>query len=364
MSLNKRIKSSFETLSQFEQKAKKLIVDQVQKGVSKEKIAKSLLTMTTEVCKSLDSAIDKKQMLEGLLKSVKGWLLYYSAEYSKYRRRAIRIAKRLIMTKEGKKIALEVLEHHAGFTISSKIDDNNLMKIYQRYGQLEEQNKVHGFIGGRKYRKDLVSRVGTLAKMDPKMAPDDRTKHYSSAYAKVERDLRHDEQMTMVKNAENADNPLQWISSHADCSERCEKWQGKLVHMTAPPINSRMETGISVDGYKVYSFKGITDQEDKYGYKNNVIVGFNCRHFLIPYEPKSHPPLQYKADTLRSERSITTKQRAMERTIRKLKYQYELLKDTNPKEAKEIRKRWMAMRKTYVEFSQAHKAAYYPWRLY
>ena len=127
-----------------------------------------------------------------------------------------------------------------------------------------------------------------------------------SFFAQAELDLRHDIQMNrlddiyasigednpiMKENAVvnvsksfNADgsintDTLRWLSSHKDSSERCAKWQGKLVSLLLPAINDKFETGYKIDGHKIYSFLAIENEEQvtKSGkrYKNNIICSGN-----------------------------------------------------------------------------------------
>ena len=74
-----------------------------------------------------------------------------------------------------------------------------------------------------------------------------------------------------------------------------------------------------IDGNTVYSLKAVTSQVDKYGYTNNIIVGFNCRHKLVPYKKGSLPPTEYNAEEVKKQREINAKLREYEREIRKLK---------------------------------------------
>lgn len=81
-----------------------------------------------------------------------------------------------------------------------------------------------------------------------------------------------------------------WTSQHLNSSERCKSYQGRLFNMFLHSINSNFETGEVIDGNIVLSFNDVINQVDKYGYKNNIIVGFNCKHHLVKYENGSKPP--------------------------------------------------------------------------
>lgn len=184
-----------------------------------------------------------------------------------------------------------------------------------------------------------------------------------SLRAKAEIDIRQEAQQKMVNDLIANGDVLCWFSSHADCSTRCEKWQGKLCHLTLPAIDKNMWTGKKdKKGRKIYSFQAITNQVDKYGYKNNIIVGFNCRHRLIPYGDGEKPEDDYSGDDIAKYRKINEQQRKMERTIRKLVDLYKLARVNNPKKAKKIKVRIKVLYKQYIEFSKKYNRPYYPER--
>ena len=163
---------------------------------------------------------------------------------------------------------------------------------------------------------------------------------------------------------------LVWIDTHANCSERCQPWKGKLYSISG-------KSGV-IDGISYQPLSNATDRCDttKSGktYINGTLTGFNCRHTTTPYK-KGSKPSHIPADVIERQRAIETKQREMERTIRK--YEAETLG-------------WKAMRKTslsnedreiankqykkslylvekwqekYKNFSRENNVAYYPSRL-
>jgi hypothetical protein len=166
--------------------------------------------------------------------------------------------------------------------------------------------------------------------------------------------------MEMLDNVYKSEDDLWWLSSHADCSERCAKWQGKLISKSLPPINETMWTGIKEGSRKVYSLNGIVNIVDKYGYKNNIIVGFNCRHRLIAYQKGSRPEQDYKDKDIKRERLINAKMRAMERKIRAIRTEAILMRQIDVNEALTIKKKADALYERYVAFAEKNKIAYYP----
>lgn len=178
-----------------------------------------------------------------------------------------------------------------------------------------------------------------------------------SVLSSVELDIRYEEhQKKLSRYIENGEL-IKRFSTHAGCSERCEKWQGKLVHLTAPAIKG-FDTGLRYEGEIIYSFTAITEQVDKYGWKNNIYVGFNCRHELVDIDDRE---VKYSKETIKKEREINSKMREYERSIRNMKKVYNLSYD--PKERKDLKVKIRQKTKLYKEFAETNNIAWYDWRI-
>ena len=123
------------------------------------------------------------------------------------------------------------------------------------------------------YPKKLEEYIGNFAKET--VITSEPGKKGISLWQKAELDVRYSHQMEMLEECKKSGKDLWWISSHPDCSKRCEKWQGKLVSISKHATMSGFRVE-KVDGYWVYSLTDIMAQKDKYGYNNNIICGFNC----------------------------------------------------------------------------------------
>lgn len=151
-----------------------------------------------------------------------------------------------------------------------------------------------------------------------------------SIWQKAELDTRYEHQMQMLQDLRVKGNDLCWISSHPDCSKRCQPWQGKLVSLSEPSTMSGFRIR-KQDGNWVYSLTEIMEQTDKYGYHNNIINGFNCRHRLIPYTKGQLAPKEYTDKEVAKERDIETEIRKKERQIRLLKTKKHLYNESGTK---------------------------------
>lgn len=203
------------------------------------------------------------------------------------------------------------------------------------------------------YMKKVRSAFGDLAKSDAKDSYSDRVSLRNISEMTVRWERKQAEQARL--EAEGKD--LVWISAHANCSKRCEPYQGKLYSMSG-------RSG-EIDGYSFIPLKDVTDieytsEKTKKSYPNGIIKGYNCRHYLIPYN-KGNKPIEVPADIVAQQREINNTQRAMERQVRDLRE----LAVTTPVKSDSTRARKAAVKayKEYKDFCREHKVAYYPSRV-
>ena len=183
-----------------------------------------------------------------------------------------------------------------------------------------------------------------------------------SLWQKAELDVRYNKQMEMLQTMLDQGIEYAWISSHPDCSKRCEKWQGKLVSLTKHGVYG-FRIG-KLDGHTVYSLPDIMEQVDKYGYHNNIICGFNCRHKLHAYTKGSSAPTSYSKEEVAKQRAIEQKIRMMERQIRLLKMNlnhYTIIDDKNA--VRILKRRIKTQVAAYKSFCQKHGYAWYDYRI-
>ena len=176
--------------------------------------------------------------------------------------------------------------------------------------------------------------------------------------------LRNISEMTVRYEAKQAEiqsliaggEDLVWISTHANCSKRCEPFQGKLYSMSG---RSGRVDGIEYRPLSVATDVYYTTKSGK-TYKNGCISGFNCRHKLIPYR-KGNKPIEVSAKVIARERKINDTQRRMETAIRHERENALLAVD--PKLRTQARKKAAEMNKQYRKYCLDNKVPYYPQRL-
>lgn len=145
---------------------------------------------------------------------------------------------------------------------------------------------------------------------------------------------------------------LVWISSHADCSKRCEPWQGRLYSLD--------DTTGTKDGYSYIPIERAMLGEKGDG--NGILSGYNCRHRAVPYKDGSVAPEEYGVKEIQKERKIDQKQRYMERRIREVKQQAFIIRSNDGKAAQELFKKAREMTDAYRKFSEENGRAAFIYR--
>lgn len=216
------------------------------------------------------------------------------------------------------------------------------------------------------YEKSVIERVNKVLDAHAK---EDYSERYT-ARASAERQIRYEWQQEQLQKLYESGNDLVWINTHANCSERCQEWQGKLYSISG-------KSG-TIDGISYQPLSNATDRYEttKSGktYINGTLTGFNCRHTTTPYK-KGSKPTHIPADVIERQRAIESRQRELERKIRQ--YESRALgwrassKTALTKEEKamsinaykhnhELVKKWQ---NEYISFSRKNNVPYYPSRL-
>ena len=202
------------------------------------------------------------------------------------------------------------------------------------------------------YMKKVRSAFSDLAKSSAK---DDYSSNVSLRNIS-EMSVRWERKQAEQSRLEEEGEDLVWISAHANCSKRCQPYQGKLYSMSG-------RSG-KIDGHAFRPLSVATDVEytTKSGktYKNGCISGYNCRHYLIPYR-KGNNPIEVPADVVAKQREINTTQRAMERKVRDLRDLAVTLPDKTDRA--KARKSAVKAYAEYKDYCRKNEVAYYPSRV-
>ena len=228
-------------------------------------------------------------------------------------------------------------------------DISGTMEAYQPALAYNRETAASAF--ARDYHNEVRHALDVVANINPR--PDaDRVNLRNIA----EMTVRYERQTEMIEDLQEKGTDLVWIVPHANCSERCEPWQGRLYSM-------RGRSGNTADGIP---FRPLTDateavQVTKSGraYVNGCVTGYGCRHPLRPYTPGGQRPAQIPAKVVERERAIEQQQRAMERNIRKAKIRAALAAEMqDPQAAKKEKLKARALTQAYEAFSRKNGVAF------
>lgn len=243
-----------------------------------------------------------------------------------------------------------------------KTDKRLVKTIQENKALINTWSMAKGYPNVIDYEKEVKKRLNGLAKTQT--VASESGKKPITVWQKAELDIRHENQLSMIDNLREKGTRLAWTTTHPDCSKRCEKWQGKLFDLQAEHSdlsNHRMK--YKVNGNTVYCFKEVINQVDKYGYTNNIIVGFNCRHKLKPYSPGSVAPQEFTKEEVQRERTINQTLRAMEREIRYYKQQSILYNSVDKVLANKYKTKAKILAEQYKAFANRNGYAWYQYRI-
>lgn len=223
------------------------------------------------------------------------------------------------------------------------------------------------------YQKKVIKLVKELAQAPTTTA--DKGHKAISLIQKAELQTRYDTQMENLQELVDKGVEYAYLSSHVNCSKRCEAWQGELVSLTERAKNP--QTNVKnykynkssylvkkLNGINVYSLKDITETTNEYGYKNNIYNGFNCRHKLIPYKKGETPPTDYDAKRIKKQRQVEARIREMEREIIALKEERNGLLAINDEKGSDLLKVKIDSKIAYYKrFCEANGYAWSPMRI-
>lgn len=221
--------------------------------------------------------------------------------------------------------AYETLTEYDGTIDFHNIATNNLRKYTEDY-----------------YRENIKP---TLARLEKEEALDPDAENYlgrrQSLLARAEREVRYKAHIDETADFRSRGVRLVIISAHANCSERCRPFQGRVFSLDGTE-------GVTEDGRAYEPIERATDIYTSDGKWKNGLFGFNCRHYMTEYEPgKSYPKVSQKEEE--KEYRVDLRMRAMEREVRAWQRKAEMsLSEEEIKKARQKAKEWTAKYRAYA----------------
>lgn len=174
---------------------------------------------------------------------------------------------------------------------------------------------------------------------------------------RAEMEVRYNAHLEQIDELRASGTKLVTSSVHADCSDRCYPWQGRVYSLDGT-------SGTTEDGKPFVPLEKATDiwvETKAHKWYKNGLLGFNCRHYLMPYKSGMVIP-HISKETQQKERAINTKQRELERRVRDWKEQALIFKNIDRELYLNARRRAIKANKEYIQFSKDNGRAYYPSR--
>lgn len=169
---------------------------------------------------------------------------------------------------------------------------------------------------------------------------------------RAEMEVRYNDHLEQIDMYKQSGEKLVIASTHSDCSERCRPWQGRVYSLDGT-------TGKTDDGRRFVPLETATDifYTTKAGitYKNGLL-GFNCRHYLVPYQKGLAFP-RWSRSMENKEYGITKTQRYIERGVRKWKYRADLYEGQDPKEYGKAQNKVKIWESRYDDFCRKNHRA-------
>lgn len=277
--------------------------------------------------------------------AIRSLLNFYSRQYAEIRRiSSVSVAILLSLQKLNdrsvsapvKAMARRTLEYHG-------IPKINLYGVpLQKYSQDYINENI----------APVIDRLSKQFALDP-----DDVSGRNSLRNRAEMEVRYNDHLEQITSLKAQGVKLVIASTHADCSARCAPWQGRVYSLDGT-------SGTTDDGRNYVPLETATDifYTTKAGktYKNGLL-GFNCRHYLVPYKSGYTFPKPNAAEE-RRQYAITLKQRQLERNVIKWKIDAVENKGVNKERYNTARKKAQEWNNAYIRYSMKHQRAYYPSR--
>ena len=174
----------------------------------------------------------------------------------------------------------------------------------------------------------------------------------------AEMQVRYERHLEEIDTLKSSGEKLVVCSVHADCSDRCAPFQGRVYSLDGT-------SGTTEDGRRYVPLETATDifYTTKAGrtYKNGLL-GFNCRHKLLLYKPNMVIPFVSETER-KKEDAITKRQRALERAVIGYREEALMYKGTDAEKYREARRNAVEVYNEYKRFSKENGRAYYPDRV-
>lgn len=342
---------------QVQVRLKEIIVKGVQRGTPERTIKKQAKKLIDDYCKTIADDAFRERARRTLIASFKKWYREMAVLKSvlpflllaKFRNVPPAVEKEARAKVQA--VSPDVLRQ-AESRFNATAGDDYWKNAAEHFGYKELGQEWHDAEYRRKMKQEYSRALVRFADEDATYSP--RVSLRNLAEVEVRR-RENDDRLAGLRERGVR---FVWASSHADCSKRCEPWQGRLYSLDG--------TSGTEGGFAFLPIETAVNVRDKYG-NINGLLGYNCRHRLIEYTDGSHAPIDYSKKQMAEEREVDKRQRSLERTVRKWKMRgYVLRASKDPTERAMSAKAFDKAREweeIYKDYSKRHNRAYYVERI-
>lgn len=216
------------------------------------------------------------------------------------------------------------------------------------------QNEIA--VPNQEYHKVYMGRVKTALDNMRKV----EAKQYGSGISLrnvAEMQVRYENHAKMLNDLRERGENAVVCSTHANCSSRCEPWQGKHYTLdgstkvidgkTFIPLETAVDVYVATRSGKTYK---------------NGLLGYNCRHKILSYRKNEQIP-NVGAKEIEREREIDKRMRELERGVRSWKEERDLNQNIDRNRYLYARQKAIDWNKKYIQYAQENQRAYYPDRV-
>lgn len=253
-------------------------------------------------------------------------------------------------------------EHRSPYTADISLTEARKTVAEEWGGDMPERSDEIINLGSplQKYHRDYYREniLPTLERMASEEALDPDSEKYwgkrSTLRNRAEREVRYQGHLDQLADFKARGVKLVIVSAHADCSDRCKPWQGRVYSLDGT-------SGVTADGRKYVPLEEATDIWTSDGKWKNGLFGFNCRHYMVEYKDGYRFP-KVTLKTEEEQYKITTKQRYMERQVREWRTRAAMSKGVNAKEYNRAVEKARFYNERYIKYSHKHNRPYYDTR--
>ncbi len=215
------------------------------------------------------------------------------------------------------------------------------------------------------YKKMVKDEMNLLATRNfggiPTIDKNGRVYYGRSLFASAERDIRFNYHFQKINEMKAKGVTNVWVTSHANCSKRCQPFQGRAYTLDG---TTRTIDGITLEPIENATEIYVTTKSGKVW--RNGLFGFNCRHDLKEFTPRSKAPVSYSAEEIDKMRGIESKQRAFERRLYQIDMQRAIYESAGDKEslseANRLRQKYKILETKYKLFCEKNQVKPQPSR--